>query len=81
MKRRKGRLACAYLDLAKAFDTVSHHHVSAGLECMGVAREFVEVVMDMYTGAHTRFRVGEISTGKIRIKRGVKQGDPLCWPR
>lgn len=76
-KRRSRPIAVCFLDLAKAFDTVSHKHVLAGLERFGASKHVTRIVEDLYEGASTRFTIPDGSTGEIVMKRGVKQGDPL----
>lgn len=76
-KRNRKSLCVVLLDLAKAFDTVSHRHIQAGLERFGVGQHFVQVVRDLYHNASTHFELANGKTEDIRITRGVKQGDPL----
>ncbi|KAL8582146.1 hypothetical protein ACOMHN_004065 [Nucella lapillus] len=76
-KARKGELAVAFLDLAKAFDTVLHDLVRKGMQRFGVPDFLVNVVADMYEGAKTTFTVKGGQTEPITIGSGVKQGDPL----
>ena len=67
----------AFLDLAKAFDTISHDLFVKGLERLGVPSQFIRVVEDLYDGATTSFATVNGETRQIRINQGVKQGDPL----
>eukprot|EP00745_Piridium_sociabile_P021433 TRINITY_DN32985_c0_g1_i2.p1 TRINITY_DN32985_c0_g1~~TRINITY_DN32985_c0_g1_i2.p1 ORF type:complete len:720 (-),score=99.59 TRINITY_DN32985_c0_g1_i2:130-2289(-) len=76
-KQKRGTLAVAFLDLAKAFDTVSHDLVQKGMKRFGIPEHLCEVVGDMYKGATTRFQVKGGETGPLHIRSGVKQGDPL----
>ena len=76
-KKEKGTLAVAFLDLAKAFDTISHDLFVKGLERLGVPSQFIRVVEDLYDGATTSFATVNGETRQIRINQGVKQGDPL----
>ena len=76
-KKEKGTLAVAFLDLAKAFDTISHDLFAKGLERLGVPSQFIRVVEDLYDGATTSFATVNGETRQIRINQGVKQGDPL----
>jgi hypothetical protein len=76
-KRRGKPIAVCFLDLAKAFDTVSHKHVLAGLKRFGASKHVTRIVEDLYDGASTRFTIPDGTTGEIVMKRGVKQGDPL----
>ncbi|KAL8602269.1 hypothetical protein ACOMHN_022782 [Nucella lapillus] len=74
---QKGELAVAFLNLAKAFDTVSHDLVRKGMQRFRVPDFLVNVVADMYEGAKTTFTVKGGQTESITIGSGVKQGDPL----
>lgn len=76
-KKNSNPLCVAFLDLAKAFDTVSHLHLVAGLERFQADSHFIEVVKDLYHDASTVFVTARGKTGKIPMTRGVKQGDPL----
>ncbi|KAK3592171.1 hypothetical protein CHS0354_000078 [Potamilus streckersoni] len=76
-KSLKRHLCVALLDLAKAFDTVSHKHLVAGLERHDVNPQWINIVQDLYSDTSTSFRVNGKNTGEIAITRGVKQGDPL----
>ncbi|VDI58124.1 Hypothetical predicted protein [Mytilus galloprovincialis] len=77
-KKFKKELCVVLLDLAKAFDTVSHDHLRAGLERFGVDDWFIEIVVDLYTEASTKFHLQGGITDEIPMTRGGKQGDPLC---
>lgn len=76
-KKNRNPLCVAFLDLAKAFDTVSHKHITAGLQRFGACESFIEIIEDLYKGASTSFTTAKGKTGLIQITRGVKQGDPL----
>ena len=66
-------LAIAWLDVAKAFDSVSHHTITRAAERIGMPPPAVQIVKAMYDGATTEVR----RDTKIRVTRGVRQGDPL----
>ena len=65
------------LDLAKAFDTVSHNSILRALKRAGIEGGTQSYVMDSLWGATTTIKVGSEATRPLAIKRGVKQGDPL----
>ena len=67
----------AFLDLAKAFDTISHDLFAKGLVRLGVPTQFIKVVENLYDGATTTFATANGETRQIKINQGVKQGDPL----
>ena len=66
-------LAIAWLDVAKAFDSVSHSTITRAAERIGMPPPAVHLLGDMYDGATTEVR----KDTKIRVTRGVRQGDPL----
>ena len=64
-----------FLDMAKAFDSVSHEAIAV---CLGRApRTYVENVKALYEGVNTRLKVGSEESRNLLIMRGVRQGDPL----
>ena len=76
-KKEKGTPAVAFLDLAKASDTISHDLFAKGLERLGVPSQFIRVVEDLYDGATTSFATANGEMRHIKTDQGVKQGDPL----
>ena len=66
-------LSIAWLDVAKAFDSVSHHSIVRCAARAGLPPPAVAIVADLYMDATTELRRG----AKIRTTRGVHQGDPL----
>ena len=58
-KRNGKRLSVVFLDLAKAFDTVSHIHIQQGLKRFCVNDHFIETVVDLYTDASTHFTLAK----------------------
>jgi hypothetical protein len=58
-KRNRKRLSVVFLDLAKAFDTVSHKHIQQGLKRFCVNNHFIETVVDLYTDASTHFTLAK----------------------
>ena len=71
------RLSVVFLDLAKAFNAVSHKLISEGLNRFGVDSHFKGAVVELYTDASTHFTLVKGERPKIPMTRGVKQGDPL----
>ncbi|KAF2880860.1 hypothetical protein ILUMI_25315 [Ignelater luminosus] len=66
-----------FLDLAKAFDTVSHNSIERALRRFNVDPRMRGFIMGTYSNATTKIHVGGATTSALRITRGVKQGDPL----
>ncbi|KAF0304404.1 Retrovirus-related Pol polyprotein from type-1 retrotransposable element R2 [Amphibalanus amphitrite] len=65
-------LAIAWLDIAKAFDSVSHDSILRGAERAGLPPPAVAIIKDLYQDASTEIRRGAY----IQTKRGVRQGEP-----
>ena len=77
-KKRSGKeYNLVFIDLAKAFDTVSHKSIVKGLKRKGIPEQVIETIQQMYRKATTKLTVGGKSTRKIEINSGVKQGCPL----
>ena len=76
---RKQRRECnlVFLDLAKAFDTVSHNSIQRALVRFGVGPRFAGIVKDLYRDISTVIRGKQGPTDAIVMARGVKQGCPL----
>ena len=76
-RRKRKEVNVTILDLAKAFDTVSHESIVKALRRKEVPETVVKVITDMYIDASTKIETNKGSTGNIKIKSGVKQGCPL----
>ena len=70
-------LSVAFLDVSKAFDSVSHASLLLAAERMGVPGPFISYLRSLYTEASTVLQVDGQLSGPIVQNRGVKQGDPL----
>ena len=70
-------LSLVFLDVSKAFDSVSHASLFLAAKRMGVPGPFVEYLRCLYSEAATRLQVGENLSEPLAQNRGVKQGDPL----
>ena len=66
-------LSIAWLDVAKAFDSVSHQSIARCAERAGVPPPAVDLVANMNKGATTELR----RDCHMQTTRGVRQGDPL----
>jgi hypothetical protein len=68
---KRGAYLC-FLDVSKAFDSVSHKAIVAALERLGVPSELITYIICLYTDA--KILVGD---QYIVLGRGVRQGCPL----
>ena len=71
-KEKSDSLCLSFMDVRKAFDSVSHASLFRALEWAGIPTGLRNVITDLYTGCTTT-----IGGDAIKINRGVKQGDPL----
>jgi hypothetical protein len=71
-KRGKKPLSIAFIDLRKAFDSVSHDSIIRGIKRQGGSEHLCSYIRHLYDNSSTTL-FGE----NIECKRGVRQGDPL----
>jgi hypothetical protein len=71
-KQKGTPLAMVFIDLAKAFDSVSHKHIQWVL-----TERKVDLIGHCYHVCSTRVRTGRGFTPETGMKIGVKQGEPL----
>lgn len=64
-------------DIAKAFDSVSHHAIRAVLEENGIPARIVNYISTVYDNSATKIEVGKDVSPLIQVLSGVRQGDPL----
>lgn len=71
-KRSDGCLAVVLLNLAKAFDTVSHNLIFKAPRRHQLHDHLIDIVMDLYDRGYATFTMDD---GHIAIRSRVKQGD------
>lgn len=76
-KRNLKELNLVFLDVKKAFDSISHNSLILSAERMGVPPPLVTYIRELYSTATTQLKVGGEYSNPIRVQRGVRQGDPL----
>ena len=67
----------AFLDVAKAFDSVSWATIRRALTRVGVPDHMIQWVLSSYEGATSALVADGIPLGEVQLTRGVNQGDPL----
>ncbi|KAK7788246.1 hypothetical protein R5R35_001099 [Gryllus longicercus] len=65
------------LDVAKAFDSVSHDAIEIALRKRGFPWPFIHYVKGVYATSSTTFEHRGCSSPLYKLGRGVRQGDPL----
>lgn len=68
---------CVFLDLAKAFDTVSHMQLLGALEDMGVRGTALRLFASYLSGRGQHVRMGSSISSKRIVRYGVPQGTIL----
>ena len=74
---KKKELWMAYVDLAKAFDTVLREVVWWALRKVGVEEWLIKVILSMYVGVTTAVRMKGEEIMDLEVKVGVHQGSVL----
>jgi len=70
-------LKVAFVDVAKAFDSVSHQTLWVACRGLGVPEHIVGYLRHFYKEGTTRIKLPGKLGRVIEIKQGIKQGDPL----
>jgi len=65
------------LDQAKAYDRVDQAWLIRVMEAMGLPRCLVGLVQDVLPNCRSRVRINSGYSGWFKLRRGVRQGDPL----
>ena len=76
-KRRRSNLAMAWVDYKKAYDMVPHSWIRECLDMFGIAenvKQFISVSMRSW---ETELTSGGQKLGRVKIRRGIYQGDSL----
>ena len=73
----RGDCNLAFLDMAKAFDSVGHPSLVRAMIRKGVPAPLRDFVVSGYQNCTTSLMCGGERSGEVVMTRGVKQGDPL----
>ncbi|VFQ73955.1 unnamed protein product [Cuscuta campestris] len=65
------------LDMAKAFDKISWNYLQAILQAFGFNEQSISLLLQNLRATYMSVLVNGKPNGFFKIKRGVKQGDPL----
>jgi len=71
-------LFISFIDLTKAFDTVSRDGLWAILERLGCPPKFLQMLMQLHDNQHGRVRLNQDLSESFPINNGVKQGCVLA---
>ncbi|KAL0103799.1 hypothetical protein PUN28_017836 [Cardiocondyla obscurior] len=70
-------LYTASIDIAKAFDSVSHNAIKDTLEMMGIPEPMIAYITNAYARSSTKLGCSQWTSESIQPTCGVKQGDPM----
>ena len=70
-------LNIAFMDVKKAFDSVSHQSILVAAARSGIPPPFLTYLSELYGEVQTRLRIGTELSEPIKLGRGVRQGDPM----
>ena len=75
-------LTCTWVDLKKAFDSVSHPWLFRCLECHGVPVELIDFIKNIVKTWEISIEIntknGKEKIETIKVNRGILQGNPFC---
>ncbi|XP_063619666.1 uncharacterized protein LOC134792326 [Cydia splendana] len=66
----------AFIDYNKAFDSLRHTHIWDALRSQGVLPKYIRIIKNIYKDATAKIQTERIGV-PFKIKKGVRQGDPL----
>ena len=70
-------LNLAFIDIKKAFDSVSHETLMKALLRVGMPPPLMGYIRYLYKNCATYIQVDGQLSPPVRVRRGVRQGDPL----
>jgi len=73
-RENKENLYLAFLDIEKAYDKVNRHLMWKLLETIGLSDKIINIIKSLYVDTKAKFTLGDIESGWVYSKRGVRQG-------
>lgn len=71
------KVSTIFIDLKKAFDSVSHDKLCKKLEFMGIRGNSNQLIQSYLSNRSQRVKIDSYLSGKLRVKSGVPQGSVL----
>ena len=76
-KKKRVRLYTCFVDLKKAFDTVSRDLLLHKIVHLGISGNYFHVLSDMYNKSIAKIKISNLLSPEIKVLRGTEQGHPL----
>ena len=76
-KTARKQISLCFVDIKKAFDSVSHESMRYALEVNKVPGGLIRYICKMYKAATSVLEFEGKQSGIVKLGRGVRQGDPL----
>jgi len=80
--KNKKNISCVWIDVKKAFDSVSHNWLITALEDHGINKRLITLIKNIIQTWKITLSAptcnGRESIGPISIQRGILQGDSFC---
>ncbi|GBP09530.1 Putative uncharacterized transposon-derived protein F52C9.6 [Eumeta japonica] len=66
----------AFIDYTKAFDSLYHENIWKSLKEQGIEQKYIRLIKNVYSHSTARIQLEKKGT-PFRVRKGVRQGDPL----
>ena len=76
-RKYRHTLSIVGIDLAKAFNSISHNSITCALGRHSVDEPMVQYILQSYSNCTTTILCGPANIPNVKLLQGVKQGDPL----
>lgn len=65
------------IDQKKAFDSIIHAYLFKFLKYVNIGSKLTSIIVNLYNDSVTRLDINDSLLEEIKVKRSIKQGDPL----
>ena len=76
-KKKKKKLYTCFVDLKKAFDTISRTLLLHKLTSLNIKGTFFSVLNDMYNNSTAKIKINGLLSDTFNIENGTEQGHPM----
>ena len=76
-REQKQRLNLTFIDVSKAFDSVSHQSIVREAHRLGTPPFMLRYISEVYRNCSVQLKIGGKLSHDIQVNRGVRQGDPM----